>query len=129
MKYIKTTARNAVRKGLVKKGDNIWVQMEVSSTEKGIIEIKRLDFMGMLDSNTRIRIPKPEPKPIDFGVAGRVLKYNSNGDIVMTTGCIQDSELFSAYILESKSTGKGRAYNTWIANIELWTDITDTYKP
>lgn len=73
--------------------------------------------------------PESEPDlfdaPIDFGVAGRILKSNT-GNIVVTTGYIDMDGWFSCYIIEHHRYPKGRACNLDINH--KWADITDTYE-
>lgn len=64
-----------------------------------------------------------EPKPIDFGVPGRVLKGENS--IVKTTG-YHSQVFFSGIYLDSDSVGF--TSNGFIKSCN-WLDITDTYKP
>lgn len=64
-----------------------------------------------------------EPKTINFGEAGRALKCKSNGHIYITTGRLYE-DAFYAYI-----PATGFAGLITIVNLDIWTDITDTYKP
>jgi hypothetical protein len=126
MKRIKTTARNAVKKGLVKVGDKVWV--------KGIITEIDIDsdFSIRIDSGAGhiwhhitdiISIPKPEPKPIDFGKEGLILKGEIS--IVKTTGYC-GTECFSGIYLNGNCT-KGFTSNGFIKDQNMWEDITETY--
>lgn len=115
MKYKITTAKNAVKKGLVKIVDLIWIKVKVESTDYEKIGYKL---------TTKIRIPIPEQKPIDFGEAGKVLK---NGELIICTTGHYQNNCFSGYLLEdTKQYKKGYCFNSWYT--EGWTDITDTYK-
>lgn len=128
MKRIKTTAANAVKKGLVKEGQKIWVELEVSDID---IEHPHNPFAVSLTeslyfyiyNDTNIYIPKPEPKPIDFGKAGLVLKEGVS--IIQTTGYC-GTQCFSGIYLNGNT--KGFTSNEFIKD-NMWQDITKTYKP
>ena len=127
-KYKITTAKNAVEKGLVKVGDIVTVKYKVTEIKDDAIIVTKTENSpaSWIFSGIKIRIPIPEPKQIDFGEAGRVLK--SDGFIVMTTGyCHEDSKCFSGYLLQdTEESKKGYTSNNW-AMQEIWQDITDTY--
>lgn len=82
MKRIRINVANAVKKGLVKVGDEIMCRGIIEGIDKSHIDcIIRVSFGGFpsqLDGDDYLyipkHIPKPEPKPIDFGKAGLVLK-------------------------------------------------------
>lgn len=128
MKRIKTTAANAVKKGLVKEGQKIWVELEVSDID---IEHKDNPFAVSLTeslyfyiyNDTNISIPKPEPIPIDFGKAGLVLKGEFS--IIQTTGYC-GTECFSGIYLNGNCT-KGFTSNGFIKDQNMWQDITENY--
>lgn len=115
---------------MVKVGDEVWVKCKANECFNGSIYLETIENAIMYCENTKIRIPIPEPKLIDFGEAGRVLK-SIDGFIVMTTGWHhKESYSFSAYLLHDfEQYKKGYTANSWNDNPEAWTDITDTYKP
>ena len=129
MKRIKTTAANAVKNGLVKEGQKIWLELEVSDID---IEHTNNPFKVSLTeslyfyiyNDTNIFIPKPEPKPIDFGNAGLVLKLRNT--IVCTTGYEAGGDAFTAYVLESDISNKGFSSNDYDKRMN-WQDITENY--
>ena len=128
MKRIKTTAANAVKNGLVKVGDDVMCRGKI----KYIDEDSETLFMQVsfgdnsntpLDAFDYLYIPKPEPKPIDFGKAGLVLKAEIS--IVKTTGYC-GTECFSGIYLNGNCT-KGFTSNGFIKDQNMWQDITETY--
>ena len=127
MKRIKTTAANAVKKGLVKEGQKIWVELEVSDID---IEHPHNPFAVSLTeslyfyiyNDTNISIPKPEPIPIDFGKADRILKGDVS--IIQTTGYC-GTECFSGIYLNGST--KGFTSNGFIKDQSIWQDITENY--
>lgn len=130
-KYIKTTAKNAIKKGLIKEGDKVWVDCTIINIDNNIITIHSHGKNIQLPENRTIRIPKPEPKPIDFGVAGRVLKYTGQmfESIFITTGRMYGEENGDDYFFGYKPDD-GWAGEVLIgSDLSKWTDITDTYKP
>jgi hypothetical protein len=127
MKRIKITAANAVKKGLVKVGDEVWVKCKISE-----IDSRRTDYpisigygfdLLWISYGSEILIPKPEPKPIDFGKAGLILKGEIS--IVKTTGYC-GTECFSGIYLNGNCT-KGFTSNGFIKDQNMWQDITETY--
>jgi hypothetical protein len=123
------SAENAVKKGLIKVGDTVLVEMEVYIMRDSYF----FDKYDRLYENEKIRIPIQEPKPIDFGVAGRVLKYIYQGEdflIVQTTGYIS-GKTFAAFVIDPLKTSwkKGEVNMFACALPDAWQDITDTYKP
>jgi hypothetical protein len=125
MKRIKITAANAVKKGLVKVGDEVKIEFE-------IIKMLPVGFVGKTNTGVQcsftksiISIPKPEPKPIDFGKEGLILKGEIS--IVKTTGYC-GTECFSGIYLNGNCT-KGFTSNGFIKDQNMWQDITETYKP
>ena len=120
-KYRVLSAKKAVKKGLIKVGDEIWVKTHVGD----ILLRGFVDKLGCYLEKTIIRIPIQETKqkPIDFSEAGRVLK-NGN-DIIRTTGD-KTSRKFSGYVLESDHLRKGFASFKWVISDD-WQDITDIW--
>lgn len=135
-KYKITTAEKAVEKALVKVGDEIWVKGKVCELLNVSICVETQEYAIIYCENTTIRIPIPEPKPIDFNIEGRILKYKSNLDgrdvefIVKTTG-YQNGDLFGAYIIDPLNSGREKGFAKAFSCIipKFWQDITDTYKP
>lgn len=125
-RYKVLSARAAARKGLLRKGTKFMVEfIAISHSAEGVYCESSTSGKRLVFNTSKIRIPIPESKPIDFGVAGRVLKH-ANGDIVKTTGYCT-SLFFSAYVLESQKHPIGFCLNDWFI-VNDWQDITDTYK-
>lgn len=118
MKHIITTAKNAVKKGLVKKGDKVWVKVEVGDIDNKGISDNNNNFYFDIE---KIRIPKPEPKPIDFAVAGRVLRVIETNAIFITTGQ-SGKNYFYCY-----NPKNGWAGNLSMENPSDYEDITEEY--
>jgi hypothetical protein len=69
MKRIKTTASNALKNGLVKVGDDVWVKCKISEvdntpTDYPIYVCGYGWGYGWISNESEILIPKPEPKPM-----------------------------------------------------------------
>ena len=126
MKRLKTSVARALKKGQIKVGDVILVPLTVDRIAINWIRCGTEGDHMMLSTEDTILVPKPEPKPIDFSQEGRVLKHQTNGDIVKLTG-YQKGATFSAVILNS-GTYKGFASNNFKTS-DPWQDITDTYQP
>ena len=118
MKRIRIKALKAIKKGYLKEGDKFYAEVT-------LVKILDNDFALKFTDSQIISIPKPEPKPIDFGKAGLVLKGEFS--IIQTTGyCGQ--ECFSGIYLNGNCT-KGFTSNGFICDQNMWQDITETYKP
>ena len=116
MKRIRIKALKAIKKGYLKEGDKFYAEVT-------LVKILDNDFALKFTDSQIISIPKPEPKPIDFGKAGLVLKGEFS--IIQTTGFC-GTECFSGIYLNGNCT-KGFTSNGFIKDQNMWQDITETY--
>lgn len=116
MKRIRIKALKAIKKGYLKEGDKFYAELI-------IVKILDNDFALKFTDSQIIYIPKPEPKPIDFGKAGLVLKGEFS--IIQTTGYC-GTECFSGIYLNGNCT-KGFTSNGFIKDQNMWQDITENY--
>jgi hypothetical protein len=116
MKRIRIKALKAIKKGYLKEGDKFYAEVT-------LVKILDNDFALKFTDSQIISIPKPEPKPIDFGKAGLVLKGEFS--IIQTTGFC-GTECFSGIYLNGNCT-KGFTSNGFIKDQNMWEDITETY--
>lgn len=125
MKRLKTSVARALEKGQIKVGDKIFIEATINEIRafSPTLNVHTIED-GWIKNDQQILITKPEPKPIDFSVEGRIL--SRGGDIVKTTGFQISPNAFSG--ISIKSPNKGYVSNTWIV-ADDWQDITDTYLP
>jgi hypothetical protein len=116
MKRIRIKALKAIKKGYLKEGDKFYAEVT-------LVKILDNEFDFKFTDSQIISIPKPEPKPIDFGKAGLVLKGEFS--IIQTTGYC-GTECFSGIYLNGSA--KGLTSNGFIKDQNMWKDITETYK-
>ena len=116
MKRIRIKALKAIKKGYLKEGDKFYAEVT-------LVKILDNDFALKFTDSQIISIPKPEPKPIDFGKAGLVLKGEFS--IIQTTGFC-GTECFSGIYLNGNCT-KGFTSNGFIKDQNMWEDITENY--
>lgn len=113
MKRIRIKALKAIKKGYLKEGDKFYAEVT-------LVKILDNDFALQFTDSQIISIPKPEPKPIDFGKADRILKGEIS--IIKTTGYC-GTECFSGVFLNGST--KGFTSNGFIKDQNMWEDITD----
>jgi hypothetical protein len=131
MKRLRTSVARALENGHLKVGDEVWVKTKVLKIIGNNLELHIQDFGFWTRRDAHILITKPEPKPIDFGAEGRVLKLVDDELIVKTTGLVTNTEegkRFSGVVLKCTTLKVGSCSNNWGCD-STWQDITDTYQP
>jgi hypothetical protein len=106
----------------LKVGDEVTCKCIIEKLED-YITVSFGGLQSILDVDDIISIPKPEPKPIDFGKAKLVLKGEFS--IIQTTGYC-GTECFSGIYLNGNCT-KGFTSNGFIKDQNMWQDITENY--
>jgi hypothetical protein len=130
MKRIRTTVKNALKRGQLKVGNKVWIEAEIIEIDKTPTDLPLKTSHSWLLYDTNVLITKPEPVPIDFGAEGRVLQYKACGTIIKTTGLKhEETKSFYAYIVKSGNTKLENGYaSIWSYQDESdWQDITETY--